>query len=92
MILQCSEGNKITVLLNASAVRDEQGRLLHSVSVMTDITERKHSEQLLASQLSELRKWQGLMMGREDRILELKIEVNELLKEMGQSPRYQSCS
>ena len=41
------QGEKRTVLLNAEAVCDDAGNLLHSVSVQTDITERKHAEAAL---------------------------------------------
>lgn len=54
----------------------------------SDITERKHAEALLAEQLDELRRWQQAMIGREDRIITVKQEVNELLARSGQPPRY----
>ncbi len=56
-----------------------------------DITERKRSEALLTEQLDELRRWQQAMFGREDRILAMKKEVNDLLAEHGQPPRYASA-
>ena len=39
------QGERRTVILNADAVRDKDGRLLHSLSVQQDITERKRAEQ-----------------------------------------------
>lgn len=41
-------------------------------------------------QLDELQRWYKVMQGREMRILELKREVNELLKSSGSPPRYGS--
>lgn len=55
-----------------------------------DITERKKTESLLLEQLDELQRWQQAMLGREDRIIKVKQEVNELLAQLGQPPRYTS--
>jgi two-component system cell cycle sensor histidine kinase/response regulator CckA len=47
MVIVTKEGNRRTVLLSASAVRDKDGRILHSVSVQRDITERKRAAEAL---------------------------------------------
>jgi PAS domain S-box-containing protein len=59
-------------------------------SVVNDITERKNAEKLVIDQLQELRRWYKAMLGRESRIMELKQEVNDLLFQMNQPPRYPS--
>ena len=41
-------GQERTVILNVNAVRDKEGKLLHSISIQTDITERKEAEETLA--------------------------------------------
>lgn len=51
---------------------------------------RKLAESKLAEQLEELRRWHDATLGREMRALELKREVNELLGQAGQPPRYPS--
>ena len=53
--------------------------------------ERKRAEVKMAQQLDELRRWQQAMLGREGRIMEMKKEVNALLAERGQPPRYVSA-
>jgi len=53
--------------------------------------ERKNAESLLTEQLDELRRWHEATLGREMRTLELKHEVNELLAQAGQPPRYPSA-
>lgn len=58
--------------------------------VLTDITERKQAEAQLAEQLDELRRWHEITSDREIRILDIKHEVNELLVQAGQPPRYPS--
>ena len=61
------------------------------VITYNDITERKRKEDLIKSQLAELQRWQNAMLSRENRILDIKREVNELLGKAGQPPRYPSA-
>jgi PAS domain S-box-containing protein len=56
--------------------------------IVQDITERKLAEQKSNDQVIELRRWYSAMLGREKRTIELKKEVNELLAQAGQPPRY----
>ncbi len=44
LTVMTSRGERRTVLLSADAVRDASGRILHSISVQRDITERKRME------------------------------------------------
>ncbi|MDZ7346075.1 MAG: PAS domain S-box protein, partial [candidate division KSB1 bacterium] len=60
------------------------------VTIFFDITERKEQETALKEKLEELERWQRVTLGREDRIIELKREVNQLLRELGRPPRYGS--
>ncbi len=52
--------------------------------------ERKQVEAQLNEQLDELKRWQDATLGREGRVIELKREVNQLLAQAGQPPRYPS--
>jgi PAS domain S-box-containing protein len=60
------------------------------IAVITDITERKRAEEKNLRQLEELRRWQEVTLGREDRSRQLKHEVNELLIRLGETIRYPS--
>lgn len=60
-------------------------------ATVRDISERKQAEARLAEQVDELRRWHEVTLGREGRILDLKHEVNELLGQSGQPPRYPSA-
>jgi PAS domain S-box-containing protein len=71
--------------------RSPDGQPLRMLGTCTDITERKRIESDLAAQLAELRRWHEATLGRETRVLELKREVNELLAQTGQPPRYASA-
>jgi hypothetical protein len=62
-------------------------------------TARRRSEEALeanraelATQLEELRRWNDATLGREERMLELKREINDLLARLGKPPRYPSVT
>jgi PAS domain S-box-containing protein len=57
-------------------------------ALVRDITERKAAASALEDQVTELRRWHAAALGREERVLALKREVNELLARVGLSPRY----
>jgi DNA-binding NtrC family response regulator len=52
--------------------------------------ERRQAEDKIQTQLRELHRWHEATLGREERILELKAEINELLAQQRQPPRYSS--
>ena len=89
-VLWKKDGTSFPVEYVSTPLRDERGELAGTVVSFSDITERKQAESRLAEQLDELRRWQEAMIGREMRTLELKREVNELLVQAGQPPRYSS--
>ena len=53
-----------------------------------DITERKKSEEELHQKIDELLRFHNLTVGRELAMIELKKEVNEMLKNLGQEEKY----
>lgn len=57
-----------------------------------NISARKDSEEKITKQLNELRRWHDAMINREEKTLELKNEVNKLLKKLGQPIKYTSVS
>jgi PAS domain S-box-containing protein len=93
-------GEEKTVLLSADSVKGLDGKLLHSLSVQRDITERKrteeeleqhreHLEELVRERTTELQKMVNLMAGREVRMAELKNSIKKLrtqLEEAGMTP------
>ena len=72
-------------------IRNKAGKVTRYAGVAQDITERKQAEAQLAEQLDELRRWHDATSSREGRILGLKHEINELLAQAGQIPRYPSA-
>jgi PAS domain S-box-containing protein len=57
---------------------------------LQDITETHQMQHDLEARLQELTRWQGVMLGREERIQELKREINQLLSDQGKPLRYPS--
>lgn len=53
-----------------------------------DVTEQKKSEEALRQKIDELEQFNELTVGRELKMIELKQEVNSLLKELGQKEKY----
>jgi PAS domain S-box-containing protein len=68
------------------------GDVAYALYAMEQEQERKQAETKLAEQLHELQRWHDVMMDREDRVIELKKEVNELLARTGEPPRYPSAA
>lgn len=71
-------------------VKDDRGRTIRTYGVNQDITERKEAEAALRDQMAELRHWHQVTLGREQRIMELKGEINALLSGMGKPVKYES--
>ena len=65
------------------------GKLLFATA--RDITARRQAEIQLNEQIEELRRWHAATLGVGMRSIELKREVNELLVQAGQPPRYPSA-
>jgi PAS domain S-box-containing protein len=61
------------------------------ISTIIDITGQKQAQQKLTEQIAELSRWHAATLGREERILDLKREVNELLARLGAPARYPSA-
>jgi len=72
-----------------TTVRSADGQASCSM-VLSDIHASKMAEQCISEQLEELRRWQQVMLVREDRVEELKREVNKLCHERNLPARYPS--
>lgn len=83
------DGHTLWVRTSKVPMVDENGQAIGILGVYDDITRQKQAERQLAEQLDELLRWQDLMLDREDRILELKGEINGLLARLGEPSRYE---
>lgn len=70
--------------------RTGNGAIGGMIMFTQNMTEQKNTLQRAREQLAELQRWHRLTLEREDRILQLKTEVNELCGQLGAGPRYGS--
>jgi hypothetical protein len=54
------------------------------------VSEKNRAEERLKRTLEDMERFNQLMRGRERRTLELKAEINQLLKLLGQVPKYET--
>lgn len=83
-------GQTVWLATNGIPLLDDDGKLIGYRGAATDVTKRKQAEDKTAEQLDELTRWQDVMMDREDRVQELKREVNDLCRRAGEPARYPS--
>lgn len=83
-----ADGSPIWTEVNVSGLYDDDGRWMGIVGVNRDITERKRTEAKLAARIDELLHFQAAVIGREERIMDLKREVNALAKAQGRPAPY----
>jgi PAS domain S-box-containing protein len=67
---------------------DDKGRPKYLLGISEDVTEIRLSESKLKETLMDLEKFNQLAVGREERMIELKREINALAKELGRKPPY----
>ncbi len=70
------------VMEEGFGVWGEDNRLSHLEGFITDITGLKKAEKEILVKLSEIERFNRLTIGREERVIELKKQVNELSKEL----------
>ncbi|MBI3183990.1 MAG: PAS domain S-box protein, partial [Myxococcales bacterium] len=86
------DGRLTDVLYNASVYKDRRGNVLGVFAAARDITVQRHSERELAERrekelmrLAELEKFQRLTVGRELKMIELKKEISDLKRRVGEN-------
>ncbi len=84
------DGHTVIFETSGFPILDDNGHLVGYRGADKDVTRRKKVEDKLANNLKELRRWHNAMLGREERVLELKKEVNDLLIQTGKAVRYTS--
>jgi PAS domain-containing protein len=83
--IRTRDGSRRCLLISVRRV-DIQGRTI--MYTFRDVTELKLTEEKLKANMAKLRQMNELMMGREHRTMELKGEVNAMLKELGRKRKY----
>lgn len=67
---------------------EERWALAALAGILSTEEERHHFQRSLEEKLAEIERLNTFMVGRERRIIEIKQEVNRLLQEFGQEPKY----
>lgn len=83
-----ADGKTIYLRTSKVPLRNRRGEIIGLLGLYDDITEQKLAMEKVHAQFSELRRWQEVMLNREERIINLKGEVNELLACLQEPPRY----
>lgn len=73
-----------------SLVSDNEGNPRYFLAIIQDITQRKLAEEKIKSQVDELARFNKIMVGRENRMIELKQEINELCGKLDLPLRYKA--
>lgn len=81
-------GDVIWLSTNKVPLRNEQGEVTGVVGVYDDITLRKKDEERLQELLKDLKQFKDLTIDRENVMIKLKQEVNQLSKELGKGEPY----
>ncbi|MBF0257489.1 MAG: transporter substrate-binding domain-containing protein [Desulfamplus sp.] len=58
------------------------------IVTLEDVTERKQAEKQLKSQMEDLAQFSRLTINREERMIELKEEINSLMEQLGKGQKY----
>jgi len=73
---------------NASLIYDAAGQEAGAIESLRDTTESKRMEEDLRRNVEELERFNKLAIGREIKMIQLKEEINELLGQLNQDPKY----
>lgn len=82
------DGSLVWINLTVALVWKPDGTPDYFIAVVEDISARKLSEMELKRRNEELERFDQASIGREQRMIELKREVNALAQELGRKPPY----
>jgi PAS domain S-box-containing protein len=85
-VLLTANGGEIPILKTVVPV--DLGGEKHLLESFVDLTGRKTAEEELKEKMAELERFNQLTINREERMIELKEEINQLCIQMGNSPKY----
>ena len=87
--LKAKDGSWRSILsLGRVVERDDAGRARRILGVHLDMTSQKKAERELKRNLEDLERFSRLVVGREEKMIRLKEEVNILLEDLGRRSRY----
>jgi two-component system sensor histidine kinase/response regulator len=81
-------GTDRVFLANKVPLINEIGEVYGICGISTDITDRKLAEKELQEKMEELERFSRLTINREEKMIQLKEEINTLLEQMGKKKKY----
>jgi PAS domain S-box-containing protein len=81
-------GTDRVFLANKVPLINEIGEVYGICGISTDITDRKLAEKELQEKMEELERFSRLTINREEKMIQLKEEINTLLEQMGKEKKY----
>ncbi len=86
-VLWRKDGGALSVEYFSTPISKE-GRVVGAVITFRDVSERKAAEEELRRNLDELERFSRLVVGREEKMIALKEEINQLLEQAGHDRKY----
>jgi len=72
----------------ATEVKNTSGKTIGCQSAVIDITEHRQAEKELEERMDDQERFSRLTIGREEKMIQLKEEINTLQEQMGKEKRY----
>ncbi len=91
-VFRPSKNDKVYLLVNGFPFVDENSNITEIVISFIDITDIKAAEKELKEQMNEINRFNELMVGREEKMILVKEEVNALLEKIGEPKKYNIIS
>jgi len=82
------DGSELTVAFDGRIGYTSDGKFKQTHCVLEDVTDLRLAEEALMKKVEELEQFNDLTVGRELKMIELKLEVNALRKRLGESEKY----
>ena len=86
-VLWRKDGSSFYVSYTSVPIRKDEA-VIGAVVVFRDITERKKAEAELKEYVADLERFNRLVIGREERMIQLKEEVNGLTEKLGGEKKF----
>ncbi|MFC1650878.1 PAS domain S-box protein [Candidatus Latescibacterota bacterium] len=86
LIGERKDGTEFPVLVSLGPIEQEEGLLV--IASVRNITERKKSEEELKDRMEDLERFSRLTIDREEKMIQLKEEINALYNQMGKENKY----
>lgn len=83
------DGTRFPVQITLAAIYNDVHKFEGIIGTIIDMSEQVNRERKIAEQLNELKQWYNVTLGREERVIELKKEVNSLLILLGKEKKYE---